>query len=100
MKCPQCGLFNPDEAQRCDCGYDFTTTRGHAEPPTYFVPALLTLLLSLPFGVLALVFSSQVHQRFIAGDLAGAQRASQLAGAMCAAGLAISAVLALIFYLS
>ena len=23
MKCPQCGLLNADEAQRCDCGYDF-----------------------------------------------------------------------------
>ena len=25
MKCPKCGLLNPDEAQRCDCGYDFQT---------------------------------------------------------------------------
>lgn len=23
MQCPQCGLFNPSSAQRCDCGYDF-----------------------------------------------------------------------------
>jgi len=23
MKCPHCGLFNPDTAQHCDCGYDF-----------------------------------------------------------------------------
>jgi len=22
-KCPNCGLINPDIAQRCDCGYDF-----------------------------------------------------------------------------
>src|SRR5436190_15390434 len=25
MKCPHCGLFNPDSAQRCDCGYDFAS---------------------------------------------------------------------------
>jgi hypothetical protein len=25
MKCPNCGLFNPDSAQRCDCGFDFKT---------------------------------------------------------------------------
>lgn len=24
-KCPRCDLFSPDEATRCDCGYDFTT---------------------------------------------------------------------------
>jgi hypothetical protein len=23
MKCPNCGLLNPESAQRCDCGYDF-----------------------------------------------------------------------------
>ena len=28
MKCPQCGLFSPDSAQRCDCGYDFGTQQG------------------------------------------------------------------------
>ncbi len=25
MKCPRCGLINPDTALRCDCGYDFPT---------------------------------------------------------------------------
>jgi hypothetical protein len=25
MKCSRCGLINPDFAQRCDCGFDFTT---------------------------------------------------------------------------
>jgi hypothetical protein len=23
--CPKCGLVNPPDAQRCDCGYDFVT---------------------------------------------------------------------------
>lgn len=23
--CPKCGLANPDAAQRCDCGYDFSS---------------------------------------------------------------------------
>jgi len=25
MKCPQCGLINPEGAMRCDCGWDFET---------------------------------------------------------------------------
>jgi hypothetical protein len=27
MDCPECGLVNPPEAQRCDCGYDFASRR-------------------------------------------------------------------------
>jgi hypothetical protein len=25
QKCPQCHLFSPPEAERCDCGYDFAS---------------------------------------------------------------------------
>jgi uncharacterized membrane protein YqaE (UPF0057 family) len=25
MKCPNCSLLNPENAERCDCGYDFPT---------------------------------------------------------------------------
>ena len=27
MECPRCGLVNPTETSRCDCGYDFVTAR-------------------------------------------------------------------------
>jgi hypothetical protein len=27
MKCPNCGLICPSEAERCDCGYDFASQR-------------------------------------------------------------------------
>jgi hypothetical protein len=27
MQCPKCGLFNPETAQRCDCGFDFPSGR-------------------------------------------------------------------------
>jgi len=33
--CPRCGLVNPPEARRCDCGYDFAARRfvGPLLPP-------------------------------------------------------------------
>lgn len=31
MKCPKCGLINPDSAQKCDCGYNFQS-RSMQEP--------------------------------------------------------------------
>ena len=27
MDCPNCGLINPDGAERCDCGFDFHSRR-------------------------------------------------------------------------
>ena len=26
VDCPKCGLINPSDAQRCDCGYEFETS--------------------------------------------------------------------------
>ena len=31
MKCPRCGLINPDNAMHCDCGFDFQTGSAEAE---------------------------------------------------------------------
>ena len=33
MKCPICGLINPDSAKRCDCGFDFYSRK--MEKPYY-----------------------------------------------------------------
>jgi hypothetical protein len=37
MKCPNCGLINPDTAERCDCGYDFQS--GEIREPYSRTPA-------------------------------------------------------------
>jgi hypothetical protein len=39
MRCPNCGLVNPDTAQRCDCGYDFPSRTMKAKVPATASPA-------------------------------------------------------------
>jgi hypothetical protein len=77
MKCPDCGLFNPPEALRCDCGYDFTTRQSKklpllqrllaAEPTTASLAhaaRLLDLILTVAaLGVLVTTFGENgLHQ--------------------------------------
>lgn len=61
MKCPSCGLLNPDAALRCDCGYDFPSgqvNEPYAAPDRkwYQTKAVVILLLWFlyPVGLYAL----------------------------------------------
>ena len=50
-------------------------------PKNWLIEAILvTLFCCLPFGVVGIVFASQVNSKFSIGDYAGAQRASADAG--------------------
>jgi uncharacterized RDD family membrane protein YckC len=44
MQCSRCGLINPPNAVRCDCGYDFETGAVHAVAASYKGRPLATLL--------------------------------------------------------
>lgn len=49
-------------------------------PKAYMVWSIITtVLMCMPAGVVAIVYSSLVSSRYYAGDYAGAERASQLA---------------------
>ncbi len=54
MDCPQCGLVNPPEALRCDCGYDFRLRRQGGGAPgrsltSGEVMAWLSLIFCVPY---------------------------------------------------
>lgn len=47
------------------------------KPPSYLVGAILsTLFCCLPFGIVSIVFAAQVDSKYNAGDIGGAERAS------------------------
>jgi hypothetical protein len=52
--------------------------------PNYLVQAILcTLCCCLPFGIVAIVYSSQVNSKLLAGDYDGAQESSKKARLWC-----------------
>ena len=100
MFCPQCGASNADNAMVCvQCGRTLRAAPpapvqpGVIQPgiyatapavPNYLVFAILaTVFCCLPAGIPAIVFAAQVNGKLQAGDIAGAQAASNNAKLWC-----------------
>jgi len=59
MKCPNCGLINPETAEKCDCGFDFVVAKQSRIPiPEYkkSKKPIIYGLFYLVLGVSALFF--------------------------------------------
>ena len=89
MFCPNCGAEVSDKAVICNkCGTSLvkTTTQqtpgaNQLQPKTWLVESILvTLFCCLPFGIAAIVNAANVSSKFSAGDIEGANRASEQAG--------------------
>ena len=57
MKCPRCGLYSPESAEECDCGYRFsaqlagTTRASQGAQPTDALPTQVSVVdVNMPFG--------------------------------------------------
>jgi len=115
MFCTQCGANNADTAAVCvQCGRNLQAvtpsvplqTTGVALPPgttvqNYLVFAILaTVFCCLPAGIPAIIYAAQVNGKLQAGDLAGAQVASNNAKMWClislGLGLGIAALYAIL----
>lgn len=103
MFCRFCGTDNGEQAAGpcMACGRDLAAAAAPGAPPpppaqqsmgvapgyqipNYLVPSILvTLFCCLPLGVAAIVFAAQVNTKVAAGDIAGAQDASDKAKLFC-----------------
>ena len=108
MFCTQCGANNADTAAVCvQCGRNLQAapavplqvTGVVLQPgvtvPNYLVFAILaTVFCCLPAGIPAIVYAAQVNSKLQAGDVAGAQAASNNAKTWCfvSAGLGVGVV--------
>jgi hypothetical protein len=126
MFCPQCGAANPDNATQCSqCGTAMQPVQGYVPPapqapypgqapqppqpytgepiPNYLWQAIvctvlgLMCCLSLPFGIVAIVFSTQVNSKLAYGDLAGAKDASNKAKIFCWVSIGIFGVVGVLY---
>jgi hypothetical protein len=67
-------------------------------PPNYLVWGILaTVLCCLPVGIVSIIFSTQVNSKWAAGDVAGANQASQWA-LWCAIGAAVLGVIIVVVF--
>ena len=104
MFCAQCGANNADTAAVCvQCGRNLqagvpaaplqvtgTVVPPAATVPNYLVFAILaTVFCCLPAGIPAIVYAAQVNGKLQAGDLAGAQVASNNAKMWCLISLGL-----------
>ena len=78
MFCTNCGAQLPPGATACpSCAKRVRAFTPPPPIPNYLVGAIVsTLCCCLPFGVVSLIYAAQVNSKLAAGDIAGAQRAS------------------------
>ena len=64
MTCPSCDLENPEDAGRCDCGYEFSGTRFVAPVKQEASPKPRVLLLLGLLVILLFVFRDEIGEAF------------------------------------
>ena len=85
MYCSNCGMENQAGARFCGgCGNAMRTTPGapgniptRSDIPNYLVQAILvTIFCCMPTGIVSIVYAAQVNGKLAAGDIRGAEAAS------------------------
>ena len=102
--CRECGSEVSLNAAICpNCGVPVAGTKlaanGGVKVPNHMVEAILiTLFCCMIFGIIAIVYASQVNTKLAQGDVAGAQAASRTAYGWIIAGLCVGLVVGLLYF--
>ena len=108
MYCKSCGAKNEDNAYQCTkCGGVLRERNVTPQPqinvpyiPNYLAFSIITTLMCcLPFGIVAIVYSSQVNSKVVCGDIEGAMESSKKAKAWCWWTVIGGAVVAVLYIL-
>ena len=108
MYCRRCGAPNPDWAPACaSCAAPLVPA--FMPPPAPLAPAglrgsthlvyaiLATVLFCMPFGVVGIVFASQIDGKVAAGDIVGAESSARQAKGWTIAAFALGGVVGLAY---
>ena len=102
MYCQQCGTEMDNPVAACPtCGWRDPSKRGlgldETQLPTYLMQSILvTIFCCLPFGIVAIVYATQVEGKQRSGDYEGAEVASNVARLWCWAAFASGLLAALL----
>ena len=105
MYCSNCGMENQAGARFCgSCGNAMRTTPGNvptrSDIPNYLVQAILvTIFCCLPAGIVSIVYAAQVNGKLAAGDIRGAEAASNNARTWAWVSFGLSLGVGVIYFL-
>jgi hypothetical protein len=97
--CPNCGLINPQDAQRCDCGYDFASRsmrESYLKPQELAAihsPTAVEIAVCVLLPVIGIILGLRARSR---GRRPAGRMMLLISGAMLVVGLAVRLVLELV----
>jgi hypothetical protein len=97
--CPNCGLINPPDAQRCDCGYDFASRsmrESYLKPQevaAIHAPRAVEIAVCVLLPVIGIILGLRARSR---GRRPAGRTMLIISGAMLVGGLALRAMFELL----